>query len=453
MAAAAARATWVLSLEAGEILARGGDDAKCDATAELYIVKDGSLELLAPRGGDSLARIGLKKRGDADGEAALVGGVPRTVTLAAATRARVWVLSRPAFRAAAAATRGSGGVNGVSASPAAGAAVFLSDGVPLLAPLDASARARVARAAVVARHPPGGVVVAAGEPATHLIVTWTGEATVVKADGSTTRMFAGDCVGAPGLLTHTPHTDSLLATTHVTTLTIDAATFDEVVAPALVAGGSGAPPSPSSASPPAPTAEFRIKRRRPDGSWTVTKCTGRGDDARALGATPRAPGGRPRLTLVDGPPLGTGTFSRVTLATDPSTGRRFALKRMLKTAVAPCPEHVWSERAVARGAVHPFCVRTYAAFQSPTYLFLLSDALPGGDLMDVLAADARVVRGVAPGLGGAVAAALAPRCGARAPPPRPARPPRTRRPLLRRLHRAGPGPPALARRHLQGFEA
>ena len=65
---------------------------------------------------------------------------------------------------------------------------------------------------------------------------------------------------------------------------------------------------------------------------------------------------------------------------------------MSKAAVAACPEHVFCEQAVSRAALHAFCVRTYASFQDRRHLYMLCDYLPGGDLMDVLVADARVVR-------------------------------------------------------------
>jgi len=46
-----------------------------------------------------------------------------------------------------------------------------------------------------------------------------------------------------------------------------------------------------------------------------------------------------------------------------STGRQYALKRMRKTAVVQCPEHVMCEQAITRNTAHPFCIRQYASFQ------------------------------------------------------------------------------------------
>lgn len=46
-----------------------------------------------------------------------------------------------------------------------------------------------------------------------------------------------------------------------------------------------------------------------------------------------------------------------------STGRQYALKRMRKSAVVQCPEHVFCEQAITKNVAHPFCIRQYASFQ------------------------------------------------------------------------------------------
>ena len=46
-----------------------------------------------------------------------------------------------------------------------------------------------------------------------------------------------------------------------------------------------------------------------------------------------------------------------------STGRTYALKRMRKSAVVQCPEHVFCEQAITKNVAHPFCIRQYASFQ------------------------------------------------------------------------------------------
>lgn len=68
------------------------------------------------------------------------------------------------------------------------------------------------------------------------------------------------------------------------------------------------------------------------------------------------------------------------------------MKRMRKSAVVQCPEHVFCEQAITRNTAHPFCLRQYASFQDKLHLYFLFDLMPGGDLMDVLVAEARVIK-------------------------------------------------------------
>ena len=46
-----------------------------------------------------------------------------------------------------------------------------------------------------------------------------------------------------------------------------------------------------------------------------------------------------------------------------TSGRQYAMKRMRKSAVVQCPEHVFCEQAITRNTAHPFCIRQYASFQ------------------------------------------------------------------------------------------
>lgn len=50
-------------------------------------------------------------------------------------------------------------------------------------------------------------------------------------------------------------------------------------------------------------------------------------------------------------------------AAEETSGRQYAMKRMRKSAVVQCPEHVFCEQAITRNTAHPFCIRQYASFQ------------------------------------------------------------------------------------------
>lgn len=45
--------------------------------------------------------------------------------------------------------------------------------------------------------------------------------------------------------------------------------------------------------------------------------------------------------------------------------RTYALKRMRKSSVVQCPEHVFCEQSITSNTAHPFCIRQYGSFQVP----------------------------------------------------------------------------------------
>jgi len=53
--------------------------------------------------------------------------------------------------------------------------------------------------------------------------------------------------------------------------------------------------------------------------------------------------------LTEGAVLGGGAFSRVSEVTEETTGNTYALKRMRKSAVVQCPEHVYFEQVSTGG--------------------------------------------------------------------------------------------------------
>lgn len=65
---------------------------------------------------------------------------------------------------------------------------------------------------------------------------------------------------------------------------------------------------------------------------------------------------------------------------------------MRKVGVVQCPEHVFCEQAITSNTAHPFCIRQYASFQDKYHLYFLFDLMAGGDLMDILVAEAKVIR-------------------------------------------------------------
>lgn len=136
-------------------------------------------------------------------------------------------------------------------------------------------------------------------------------------------------------------------------------------------------------------AEVMVRRRRRSKSkgtdvWEVIRARGHLDEVLELrsgqgnGATGStatagsadgqsssagASGSSVQLVLTEGNVLGGGAFSRVSVVSEQTMGRTYALKRMRKSAVAQCPEHVFCEQTITRNLTHPFCIRQYASFQ------------------------------------------------------------------------------------------
>ena len=119
----------------------------------------------------------------------------------------------------------------------------------------------------------------------------------------------------------------------------------------------------------------------------VVEAKGRLDEVQALTGSTES---NAELFIEEGRILGGGAFSRVAIATVINTGRVFALKCMRKSGVVHCPQHVYCEQMITKNTAHPFCLRQYASFQDEMNLYFLFDLMNGGDLMDILVAEAKV---------------------------------------------------------------
>jgi serine/threonine protein kinase len=82
---------------------------------------------------------------------------------------------------------------------------------------------------------------------------------------------------------------------------------------------------------------------------------------------------------------------------------------MAKTAALQCPEHVYCEQHISKNAANAFCIRQYASFKDAHHLYFLFDLMSGGDLMDVLVAEARIIKHPVPQRGSLRQGCLAPK--------------------------------------------
>mmetsp|Transcript_16982 Transcript_16982/g.36723 ORF Transcript_16982/g.36723 Transcript_16982/m.36723 type:complete len:708 (-) Transcript_16982:974-3097(-) len=378
---------------AGEFLIKEGDTGL--AATELYVVKQGEFEVLQKRMGQNV-RVNTKTRGDCFGEISLMYDCPRSATVAATTDAIVWVLDRAVFRYF---------VKEMQETQVSQVELFLNS-VPVLTPLSREERMRLVDALEETTFPLGTKVIQEGEPGDLFYIIKEGEAIVYQTTPQGRRkinhLFKADFFGERALLSDEPRMATVEAASNkLVCLTLKRDTFTEILGPLeqlmarekspQVVAQKMAKLQPRGTARRTP-AEVLIKRRRKGregDTWEVVRARGHLDEVQELRSGAENTN---TLTLVEGDVLGNGAFSRVSTVTEESTGRTFALKRMRKSAVVQCPEHIFCEQAITKNIAHPFCIRQYASFQDKYHLYFLFDLLPGGDLMDVLVAEAKVIK-------------------------------------------------------------
>jgi cGMP-dependent protein kinase 2 len=390
------------SIKAGDILIQEGDVGI--AASELYVVKEGEFEVLERRQGLNF-RVNMKARGDTFGEVSLMYNVPRSATVAATRDSVVWVLERDQFRHF---------VRDHQKAEVTQVELFLNQ-VKLLVNLSQDEKMRLLDALEEVTYTPGTPVIKQGEAGDLFYIIKAGEAVVYQdADGGPKKvnhLFKADYFGEQALLTSAPRGATVEALTELTCLTLARDRFTELLGPLqdimkrdkspevvtskLVKLGAKS----SQAGAPA---EVIIRRRRrsrsasgtPTESWEMVRARGHHDEVLNLvgsGSQTNAQG-LLTMTLTEGPVLGGGAFSRVSIVTEEASQRTYALKRMRKSSVVQCPEHVFCEQSITSNTAHPFCIRQYGSFQDKYHLYFLFDLMTGGDLMDVLVAEAKVIK-------------------------------------------------------------
>ncbi|KAI9840039.1 MAG: hypothetical protein M1819_000231 [Sarea resinae] len=84
--------------------------------------------------------------------------------------------------------------------------------------------------------------------------------------------------------------------------------------------------------------------------------------------------------------IGKGAFGEVKLVQRKTDGRIYALKSLVKSEMFKKDQlaHVRSERDILAESDSPWVVKLHTTFQDPTFLYMLMEFLPGGDLMTML---------------------------------------------------------------------
>lgn len=84
--------------------------------------------------------------------------------------------------------------------------------------------------------------------------------------------------------------------------------------------------------------------------------------------------------------IGKGAFGEVKLVQKKTDGKIFALKSLVKSEMFKKDQlaHVRSERDILAESDSPWVVKLHTTFQDSTFLYMLMEFLPGGDLMTML---------------------------------------------------------------------
>ncbi|KAJ7180131.1 kinase-like domain-containing protein [Mycena crocata] len=84
--------------------------------------------------------------------------------------------------------------------------------------------------------------------------------------------------------------------------------------------------------------------------------------------------------------IGKGAFGEVRLVQKTDTGKIYAMKTLKKEEMLKKDQlaHVRAERDVLAESASDWIVQLYYSFQDPSYLYLIMEFLPGGDLMTML---------------------------------------------------------------------
>ncbi|KAI4104410.1 MAG: hypothetical protein L6R37_003309 [Teloschistes peruensis] len=84
--------------------------------------------------------------------------------------------------------------------------------------------------------------------------------------------------------------------------------------------------------------------------------------------------------------IGKGAFGEVKLVQRKTDAKIYALKSLVKTEMFKRDQlaHVRAERDILAESDSPWVVKLHTTFQDPTYLYMLMEFLPGGDLMTML---------------------------------------------------------------------
>lgn len=359
---------WQRKVAAGETVIRQGEPGD-----NFYVVEKGEFEIFVEKNNKKPRKVAVISSGSSFGELALMYNAPRAATVTASADSILWAVDRFSFRKILA---------NVSENKLKEYTTFLQ-GVPLLGPLAAYERAKIAEALEEVIFEPKATVVKQGDPGDTFFILRAGEVVITRHDEATPtvenevgKCFPGDYFGERALLKGEPRAATITAVTRCVCLCLDRHAFtllmgplEEILHKRVASYSSGMNLANLALSP----------------SASVESVS----DGAPVPAEPQAKQKvikMEKLGVIG--TLGKGSFGHVQLVKDREDKETYALKTVSKVHVVEMgqQEHIASERQVMSMLDHPNIIRMYATFQDKKCIFFVMEPCLGGELFSVLRA-------------------------------------------------------------------
>jgi len=346
-------AMWKHLMWTGDTLFRQGD-----VSNSYFIVTSGRLDILVENNRGQMEKVSEIQRGASLGANGLMGSTKRMATVVASTPCTLWVLEAVSFRRIVRKYR----TNSFDAR-FLGRLTFLKT-VPIFNTLPHRYLEKLATVFREVQYAKGTTIIRQSDPPKSFYLLKSGTAVVLKKSKLQTvpvqvhSYGPTDFFGERGLIRKQPRAASVVATTEATCFLLGEADFAEI-------------------------GKFLAKQ--------FEQVISSYEDVKIQTETAMFPKFVNRIDTKLGEfkflgILGIGSFGQVSLVKDPNTNKTYSLKGVRKIRVVETgqQEHMKNERAVQAIMDSPFIVKLYATYQDRARVYLLMEAVLGGELFTVL---------------------------------------------------------------------
>jgi len=349
-----ANAMWKQLLWTGDTLFRQGD-----VSNSYFIVTDGRLDIIVENDRGQLEKVSEIQKGASLGANGLMSSTKRSATVVASVRSTVWVLEAVSFRKIFRKYRSQ------SFDARFLTRLTFLKTVPILKTLPHRYLEHISSLFREVQYAKGTTIIRQSDTPHSFYLIKSGNAVVLKSklqeDPIQVHSYGPtDFFGERGLIRKEPRAASVIATTEITCLLLGESDFAEI-GKFLAKQFENA------------IAGYKDEKMKvPTGSAVFPKFVNRIntklEEFKFIGI------------------LGIGSFGRVSLVKDPNTNKTYSLKSVRKMRVVETgqQEHMRNEKAVQAIMDSPFIVKLYATYQDRTCVYLLMEAILGGELFTVL---------------------------------------------------------------------